>query len=145
MAYYVTSMLVRRSVGDTFAFISDLRNAPSWDPQTIEAYQLSEGPIGAGTRFRLVGTVLGYKLDLPYEVQRYDAPHELVIGGETTMMRYSDRITLAAYGPDTRLTYEARLDLKGIFRLANPFLPLVFRKIGDAATKRMPEAVERLA
>jgi hypothetical protein len=138
-------MLIRRSTDDAFAFISDLRNAPSWDPQTIEAHKLNEGPVGVGSRFRLVGRVLGYRFDLPYEIQLYSAPHELVIAGETAIMRYSDRITLAPHGPETRLVYEACLDLKGAFRYANPLLPIVFRRIGDAATRRMPEAVERLA
>jgi dehydrogenase/reductase SDR family member 12 len=145
MARYVTSMLVRRSAGDTFAFISDLRNAPLWDSQTIEAYKISEGPIGAGTCFRLVGAVLGRKLDLPYQIQLYNAPNELVIAGETAIMRYRDRITLTPRGPETHLTYEAWLHLKGAFRLANPLLSLVFWRIGDTATRRMPEAVERLA
>jgi hypothetical protein len=145
MARYVTSMLVRRSAGDTFAFISDLRNAPAWDPQTVAAYKISHGPIREGTRFRLVGKLLGRRLDLPYEIQFYDAPRELLIAGETAFLRYSDRITLATHGEGTRLTYDARLHLKGALRFANPLLSVIFRRIGDAATSRMGEAVERLA
>ena len=145
MAYYVTTMLIRRSADDTFAFISDLRNAPKWDPQTVEASMLSQGPIAAGTRFLLVGNLLGCKLKLPYEIRLYDPPRELVIAGQTAVLRYNDRITLAPHGPETYLTYEAWLEVKGFLRLANPLLPLVFRRIGDAATRHMPEAVERLA
>lgn len=138
-------MLVRRSANDTFAFVSDLRNAPTWDPQTIQAYKISEAPIGAGTRFCLVGNVLGFTMELPYEIQLYNAPHELVVAGETALLRYSDRITLVPHGLACRLTYDARLDLKGAFRFVNPLLPIVFQRIGDAATKRMGEAVERHA
>lgn len=138
-------MHIRRSVEDTFAFISDLRNAPAWDFQTVDAYQTSDGPVGTGTRFRLVSNVLGYRLDLPYEILRYDPPRMLVIAGETAMLRYSDRITFAPQGSETRLTYETQLDLKGVLRLANPLLSLTFRWIGDAATRHMSETVERLA
>jgi hypothetical protein len=145
MARYVTSMLVRRSANDTFAFISDLRNAPAWDPQTVEAYKISEGTIGEGAQFCLIGKVMGFTLNLPYEIKRYDTPHELVIAGETAILRYTDRITLVPHGPECRLIYEAQLDLKGLLRLANPLLSLVFQRIGDAATRHMPEAVERLA
>jgi hypothetical protein len=145
MAHYVTSMFIRRRTGDTFAFISDLSNAPTWDPQTIAAYKMSEGPIRAGTQFCLVGRLFGYPLHLPYEIGRYDAPRELIIAGETALLRYQDRITLVPDDPGTRLTYEAQLDLKGVFRLANPLLALIFQRIGDAATRGMAAAVERLA
>jgi hypothetical protein len=138
-------MLIRRSAGDTFAFISDLRNAPTWDPHTVEAYKISEGPIGAGTQFRLVGNVLGCMLDLPYEIQLYDAPHEIVVAGETAILRYRDRMLLTPQGTVVRLTYDARLELKGVLRLANPLLPVAFRQIGNTATRRMREAVERFA
>lgn len=145
MARYVTSIFIQRRVNDTFAFISDLRNAPTWDPQTVAAYKISEGPIGSGTQFRLVGRLLGYTLDLPYKVQLYRPPYKLVFAGETAVLRYSDRITLVADGPACCLTYDARLDLKGALALANPFFPLLFRRIGRSATRRIREAVERLA
>jgi hypothetical protein len=144
MARYMTSMLISRSTGDTFAFISDLRNAPTWDPQTVAAYKMSEGPIGTGTRFCLVGRLFGYRLNLPYEIGRYDPPRELVIAGETALLRYQDRITLVSDDLGTRLTYEAHLDLKGVFRLANPLLALLLPRIGDAATRGMAAAVEHL-
>src|SRR5215207_6346258 len=99
MAHYVTSLLIRRRPGDTFAFISDLRNAPTWDPQTVAAYKMSEGAIGAGTRFCLVGRLFGYPLHLPYQICRYDPPHELVIAGETALLRYQDRMTLVPDNP----------------------------------------------
>jgi hypothetical protein len=145
MAHYVTTMLIRRRADETFAFVSDLRNAPKWDPQTVEAAKVSEGPITAGTRFCLVGNLLGYNFKLPYEIQLYDPPCELVIAGETAVLRYRDRITLAPQGAETYLTYEAQLEAKGVLRFANPLLPLLFQQIGDAATKQMPEAVENLA
>lgn len=138
-------MLIGRSAGDTFAFISDLCNAPTWDPQTVAAYKLDEGPIGPGTRFCLVGRLFGFPLNLPYEIGRYDPPHELVIAGETALLRYQDRLTLVPHDSGTRLTYEAQLDFKGLFRLANPLLAIIFQRIGDAATRGMASAVERLA
>jgi hypothetical protein len=145
MARYTTSMYIHRSAADTFAFISDLRNAPTWDAQTVAAYKLSEGPIGAGSSFLLVGNVLGFKLHLPYGIQLYKAPGELVFTGETAILRYCDRITLAPHGSGTNLTYDAWLELKGILRFANPLLSLLLRRIGYAATRGLPQAVESLA
>lgn len=143
MARYLTSLHIRRGVQQTFAFISDLRNAPAWDPQTTEVFKLTDGPIGAGTRFRLLGKVWGCTLDLPYVIEGYAAPHDLILTGETRWLRYRDRITLASQGECTQLTYDAQLDLKGALMIANPILGLLFRRIGDRATQRIPHAVER--
>lgn len=142
MATYVTSLIIPRCVEDTFAYISDFRHSPTWDPQTLQAYKVTDGPIALGTRYLLIGAFLTQKMILPYEIIEYDPPHTLALFGETDHLSYRDRIGFEAEGNDrTRLTYNAQLDFKGILRIGEPALQLVFQHIGDRATERMPEAV----
>ncbi|MCG8423487.1 MAG: SRPBCC family protein [Proteobacteria bacterium] len=141
MAHYVTSLIIPQPIEETFAFISDFRNAPRWDPQTLEAYKVTDGPVGHGTSFLLVGTFLMNKLILPYEIVGYDPPRELTLFGQTNTLTYRDRIEFAPTGKQTQLTYNAQLDFKSILKLANPVLQLVFQRIGDRATRGMPRAV----
>ena len=142
MAHYVTTLIIPRSIEESFEFISDFRNAPRWDPQSLEAYKVTDGPIGRGTSFLLIGSFLKQKLILPYEIVVYEPPSELVLVGESDMLSYRDRLEFSADGDaQTRLTYNAQLDFKGIFRLGDPVLQRLFKYIGDKATEHIPQAV----
>jgi hypothetical protein len=128
-----------------FAFVSDFRHAPLWDPQTRSAEKLGDGPIGIGTRFVLVGGVAGLRMELPYEIVAFDPPHRLVLEGSTRWVRYRDQITFEADGPGTRIVYDAEMELRSALRIVGPLLPLMFDRIAEAATRGMPRAIEQHA
>lgn len=58
MAMYETTLIVPRPIEETFAFVSDFRNAARWDPRTYSASKTTDGPIEIGTRFMLTGGLL---------------------------------------------------------------------------------------
>lgn len=58
MATNETILIISRSVEETFAFVSDFRNAALWDPRTYAVEKTTDGPIGVGTRFMLTGGML---------------------------------------------------------------------------------------
>lgn len=142
MARYRTSLIIKRPLAETFAFFSDFRNAPSWDPQTKRARKATEGDIGVGTTFVLVGGALGLEFDLPYHVVGYDAPNQFILEGENRVFRYRDVIDFTAEGDHTRMSYFATLRFRGLLRVGNPLMRLMFQRIGDHATRRMPAAAE---
>ena len=45
-------IIINRPVEEVFDFVADERNEPRHNPQMIRAEQISDGPIGLGTRFR---------------------------------------------------------------------------------------------
>lgn len=155
MATYETSFLVPRSAAATFAFVSDFTNAAKWDPRTYSVEKVTPGPIGTGTVFMLRGGLLPRDLipkglplslfaqPLPYEVREYAPPHRLVLVGENRVFRYRDDIDFAEEGGATRVTYRAELGFKGLLAVGEPALKLVFKKIGDGATRDIPAAVMR--
>ncbi|MBL9036902.1 MAG: SRPBCC family protein [Archangium sp.] len=156
MPTYERSLFIPRPVEETFAFVSDFRNAQKWDPRTFRADKVTDGPIGLGTRFVLRGGAVPKYLvpgilspilepllamPLPYDVVTYTPPSEFVLAGETPVFRYEDRITFAPEGRGTRLTYAAKLEFKGPFAIGNPALALMFKRIGDDATRDIPVTV----
>jgi hypothetical protein len=157
MARYETTLFVPRPVEATFDFVSDFRNAVKWDPRTYAVEKVGGAPIGVGTTFLLTGGVLpkwgtiGGRLPrmllrgmpLKYTIVTYDRPRELVLEGATPIVTYDDRITFAAEGSGTSLTYSARLDLRGLLAVGEPVLRLLFKRIGDDATRDIPTAVAR--
>ena len=144
MARYRTSLIIQRPRDIAFGYISDFSNAPSWDPQTRSARKLTDGPIGPGTRFALTGGSGGLTFELPYEIVVYDPPRHFILEGETRLFEYRDIIDFVEHDSGaTRVLYEAVLAFKGVLRLGNPMMSLMFRHIGDSATRGMPGAVER--
>ncbi len=158
VATYETTLSIPRSVEDTFAFVSDFRHAVDWDPRTFAAEKTTDGPIGVGTRFMLTGGMMSEELvrrlhipralaamPLPYDVVEFDAPHKLVLEGESRVFSYRDQLEFSADGTNTTLRYSAKLELKGFLAIGDPLLRPIFKRIGDAATRGIPAAVERNA
>jgi len=156
VASYETTLTVPLSVEETFAFVSDFRNAARWDPRTYIVEKTTEGPIGVGTRFLLTGGVLRKDLlarlhisesiagmPLPYDVVEFDAPNEFVLEGESPVLWYRDHLEFTADGSSTRLRHAAELRLKGALAVGEPLLQRMFQRIGDDATRRLPETVHR--
>jgi len=155
VAVYDTSFLVPCPIERTFAFITDFRNAKQWDPRTFAVEKTTPGPIGVGTIFMLSGSMIRktalvarlpipqsvLAMPLPYEVTAFEPPHRLVLEGESRALRYRDEITFAVEGQQTRVRYAAELALKGILGIGEPLLRLMFKRIGDDATRDIPATV----
>lgn len=154
MATYETTLTIPGPIEDTFAFVSDFRNAAQWDPRTYAVEKTTEGPIGVGTRFMLTGGVLRgelvKRLHLPesfvgtalrYDVVAFEPPTVFVLAGENAMVRYCDRLTFSDHGGSTLLVYFAELTLKGRFGFVDPPLQRMFSRIGDAATVDLASVV----
>ena len=154
MAMYETTLIVPRPIEDTFAFVSDFRNAARWDPRTYSVSKTTDGPIGTGTRFMLTGSLLRQDtlrrfhlsesvigMALPYDVVSFNAPDEFILEGESSILRYRDRLRFSAQGNFTQLIYYAELEMKGPLALMDRLLSRTFRRIGDDATADLPSVV----
>jgi hypothetical protein len=155
MAIFETELNIAAPLAETFAYVSDFSNAPSWDPRTYAAEKTTDGPIGIGTRFILTGGMLpkGFLtrlripvslagMPLPYDVVHYDAPRTFTLRGESAILRWEDILEFSSDGENTRLRYFARLELKGLLVMGEPFLRLLFRRIGVDATSDIPAVVQ---
>ena len=127
---------VVRSVSDpasTFAYLSRFDRAAEWDPGVAEAAMVTAEPVGRGSRFRLVARFVGRSVPLEYQIVELLPPERLVLHAETNLISSTDTITFDADGSGTVVTYDAVLEGRGLARLADPFLAIAFRRIGDRA------------
>lgn len=159
MATYKTSILMPGLVAEVFAFVADFRNAPRWDPRTYQAEKLTDGPVGLGTWFLLRGGIMsrttqhGLRVpevlrmanELPYEVIAFEPNRLIALRGETDTLWYEDHIELAEEGAATRLRYTANLELKGMLKMGDLALDMLFQKIGEESTRGMPAALTSFA
>jgi dehydrogenase/reductase SDR family protein 12 len=158
VATYETILTIPRPLEETFAFVSDFRNAAKWDPRTYSAEKTTDGPIGVGTRFMLTGGMMPESvvkqlhlpesvagMSLPYDVVAFDAPNRFTLKGESWMLRWCDHLEFSAEGDNTSLHYFAELEMKRFNALGETLLHRIFQRIGDGATADLPATVAREA
>jgi carbon monoxide dehydrogenase subunit G len=133
MAHYRASIDTQRPREELFAYLSDFSTTKEWDPGVVEAKRMDGGVVGEGTEFRLMAKFLGRKTPLTYRIVEYDPPRAVTFLGENSTVISRDKITFETTAEGTRVTYDADLALKGLFRFADPLLGLAFTRVGDRA------------
>jgi hypothetical protein len=141
MASFETTLFIPVAPEDTFRYVSDFRHA-TWDPRVSRATRTDgNGPLGLGATFLLVSPLPVGSIRFPYRITSFEAPHRVVLEGETWFARYRDELTLTPAAGGTSLRYAARFRLRGLLRLGEPLMQLLFQRIGRDATVRIPEQV----
>jgi len=133
MARYTGTIPSSRTPAETFDYMADFTSVAQWDPSVRRAIRLDDGPVKKGSRFEVEVGFLGRTNVLTYELVEYDpAARRAVLRAEQGTMTSDDTITVA---DDASVTYDARLELRGLARVADPLLGLAFKRLGDNAAK----------
>lgn len=139
MARYVDAIDLPIPIEEAFDYLADFSRTAEWDPGVVDARRITRGHVRLGSRFEVTVSVLGQRLPLEYRITDYERPTRLVLSGGDASIRSVDEITFASRPGGTRITYEARLELVGIRRLADPLLQLLFQRIGRLAVRGLRE------
>lgn len=130
---YRREIEVAAAAAATFAYLCDFANAAEWDPGIVEARRLTPAPTEVGSRFEVVALFRGRRQRFEYVVTEFEDGSRIALRGEGEKALSDDVITVAAGEGGTRVGYEADLRLKGVYRVAEPFLRSTFRRMGDDA------------
>jgi len=146
MARFTTTLAVPQSAEKTFAFVSAFDRSAEWDPGVAEAQKLTEGPVHLGTRFRVVAAFFGQRVEMVYSVTQIEAPHRIVLRGESSSVVSEDEILVSPNPGEgneaSMLTWDARLTLKGLLWIGDPALHLAFQWIGRKAMHGLEQALD---
>ncbi len=66
------SVLIARPVSEVFAFVADHENLPAWTVGVKQSQRLTPGPPRTGTRYRVVGKLLGCSVEGSYDVTAFE-------------------------------------------------------------------------
>lgn len=133
---------VARPLDEVFAFVGDFANTKDWDPGVRDARNLTDGPIGVGTRYAVDVVFNGRTLPMIYEVAEWDPPNRVVLRGEGSTVTAVDDIGFESTAGGTRIRYSADLRLRGVLRLVEPLFKGRFEEIGRAAMEGMRRSLE---
>lgn len=139
VARYIDAIDLPVPIEDAFDYLADFSRTAEWDPGVREAKRITRGGVRLGSRFRVSVSFLGRRIPLEYRITEFERPSRLVLCGGDSSLRSIDEITFVSRPGGTRVTYEARLELSGIRRLADPFLDLLFQRIGRLAVRGLRE------
>jgi hypothetical protein len=141
MAHYAATISSRRPAPETFSYLATFSNAAHWDPGVLAGEQLDPGPVGVGTRFRLVVPFLGRRMTLVYKVTTYVPDREVVLDAASRLLRAVDHIVVAPDGDGATVSYAADVRLPGPLRILDPILRKGFTAVGDRATAGLARAL----
>ena len=141
MARYVVTVKTPMSASDAFAYMADLRNFAEWDPGVISVKQLEGDGGGPDAEFSVKVKGVPAPLVLKYRTLDHQEPDRVLVRADTATLSSVDEITVTATEDGCIVTYDAELTLKGVLRLFDPGLRLVFGRIGDRAAAGLREAL----
>jgi hypothetical protein len=117
---------------EAFAFVRDFEHAAAWDPAVTSAERIDPGPVHIGTRFVLVAKP--FSMRMPYQVVDLEQGRRIALEGQNDDFAWRDEITFDPIpNGGTIITYDARLDLKGLLGVGQPVLYFAFRRAGNQA------------
>jgi hypothetical protein len=141
MARYQATVQSPRPATETFAYLATFSNAAEWDPGVLAGEQLDPGPVGPGTRFRLVVPFLGRRMPLTYQVTRYQPGHAVVLTAINGLLRATDKIVVTGNAGGSTISYEAEVRLRGPLGLLDPLLRPGFRAVAGRAAAGLAQVL----
>lgn len=119
---------------EAFRRVAHFGRASEWDPGLVESRQETPGEPGLGTVFPIVAEFRGKRTPMTYAITDWQPPTRMVIEGEGEKAVARDVIEFAdAQGGGTTITYSAALGMKGLLKVAEPFLKGTFEHMGGEA------------
>ncbi|MBC8187471.1 MAG: SRPBCC family protein [Proteobacteria bacterium] len=139
MARYVDAIDLPIPIEEAFDYLADFSRTAEWDPGVSEARRLTKGKVRLGSRFEVIVAFFGQRIPLEYEITEFDRPSRLVLRGSDSTLTSIDEITFVSRPGGTRVTYEARIELVGIRRIADPVVDGLMQRVGRLAVRGLRE------
>ncbi len=98
-----------------------------WQGQVVEWEQLSEGPLGVGSQFRVVGRFLGRRIEVVTECTAYEPNARYAFKTISGPIKVRTAFTFDSIEGGTKVTESIDAEFGGFFGLADP---LVARMLG---------------
>jgi hypothetical protein len=144
MARIESSVLVSKSVEETFSFLDTPENHAKFIPNMIEFNKTSAGPFGrVGATARGVLRFLGQKVDIPYEIIEHKQNHSLAMKGLLGPITFKDGYVLVPKEDGTQIKFWLELTMQGLAKIFSPFKGLIGRIHAVETLTNLKKVLER--
>lgn len=121
-----------------FDFVADLGNLPRWQSGIVSAELLTPGPVGPGSRARVVRELLGQRLTVELALVDHRPPRRLELESEASGIGVRAILELAADGEATRLTFAMEIKARNVFMAPMEGI------VAGAAERDIAESLDRI-
>jgi uncharacterized protein YndB with AHSA1/START domain len=121
-------IIINRPIAEVFDFVADERNEPRYNAAMVRAEQLSEGPIGVGTRFQTELSTRGKTMPMVVEFTEYERPRRLASSTSSRMMETVGALTFEPVPSGTRMRWEWDVRPFGLLKLSGPLVGIIGRR-----------------
>jgi uncharacterized membrane protein len=139
------SIIIQRPVEDVFNYVSDLAHSAEWQSGLTEVRQITEQPLGVGTRYALVRTFMGRKMEASNEITEFTP--NVKVGFKTISgpipLEASYQFYTAEQG--TKLTSKIEMQPKGFISLAEPLISASLQRDVEANLNVLKNMLESQA
>jgi len=123
------SVVINQPVENVFAFFADTNNITKWQTSIIESRATPEGPAQPGTKVTDVRTFLGRKMESTYEFTDVEPNKRIALRSISGPFPYQGTMNFESEGGTaTRVTFDAEIEPKGFFKLAEGMLAGTMKK-----------------
>ena len=139
MAVIKNSVEIARPPEAVFDYCVDLRNELEWNPDAQSVEKITEGPIGAGTKFRVKWKQSGL---IEVECTKHERPGAWrnVNGGPLAVV-FDGRVVPSGNGSKLAVRFDVRP--QGTMKLLFPFLLLIIKRSERRNMQRIKQALEK--
>ena len=124
---------VPRSVAESFAYVADFTTVAEWDPGIHSSRKVS-GDGAVGSVYEVEAEFRGKTMPFTYTVTAFEQDRRIVLDGVGEKATSLDTIAFAPTATGgTQITYSADFKLKGVLRVAKPFLGGTFKTLAKKA------------
>jgi uncharacterized membrane protein len=142
MARMEVSIVIDRPLEEVFAFTTNFENQPKWQSRLLEAKQISEGPIGVGTRWRLNAKMLGRRIEFEQECTEYE-PNKTYAGkSKSGPFPIEGRQTYERVDAGTLMNVTGEVRPGGFFKLAEPLVMSMLKRLTEADLANLKDLME---
>ncbi len=128
MARVEGEITISRPVEAVFDFVADECNEPRYNARMVRAVQISEGPIGEGTRFRTVLEMMGRTIPMVVEFTGYERPSRLASATRSARMETEGALTFEPVSGGTRMRWSWNVRPRGAVKLMAPLVGVLGRR-----------------
>ncbi len=128
MARVEGEIIIDRPVEEVFDFVADERHEPRFNPRMTRAEQISDGPIGLGTRFHTELKTMGRTMPMLVEFTGFERPRRLASVTRSPMMVTEGGLTFEPAPGGTRMRWSWDVRPLGLMRVMAPFVGAVGRR-----------------
>jgi uncharacterized membrane protein len=138
--YAQADVTVRRPLEEVFDFVCDATNDPRWILKVISVQKLSADPVGVGTRFRQVASMLGGRVEAEWEVTAYEKSEYMSGRSIRSIVDFEGGYTFSGNDEVSRITKFGNFDLSN----APPIPTIMVSKLLEGEFRASFERLKRL-